>query len=269
MAGPRWLDSRSFCLTMASTPARSWCRARCRSTAVKTVILPSPGKACCGSVNCRVRSSGGSTQVKASRFDVLYRSRRGPSSVPLRSEMFCGIGGCNRSCDSGCLTVERQNISDRESVNTVRPAIALRAWQVLAALSMGSCRKATALAQGSGRGGGDAPNLSLANECATRHVGWIWCDDFEQDRLSRYFEYDSAGGSFVRAAVVGVGGSYGMRARFARAQVSAGALHLAMGEGPSGYFRAGGAGAALYREGDWRVCRRGRARGGGGGGARR
>ena len=151
-------------------------------------------------------------------------------------------------------------------MNTVRPAIALGAWQVLAALSMGSCRKATALAQGSGRGGGDAPNLSLANECATRHVGWIWCDDFEEDRLSRYFEYDSAGGSFVRAAGVGVGGSYGMRARFARAQVSAGALHLAMGKEPSSYFRTVDAGTALYREVYWRMYVRTQAGWVGGGG---
>src|ERR1051325_4995332 len=63
---------------------------------------------------------------------------------------------------------------------------------------------------------------SAVNECATPRVGWIWCDDFEEDRLRQYFEYDSAGGSFVRAAGVGRDGSFGMRARFARGQTSAG-----------------------------------------------
>src|SRR2546426_2583697 len=47
---------------------------------------------------------------------------------------------------------------------------------------------------------------SGAPECATPQPGWIWCDDFEQNRLSQYFEYDSAGGSFVRVTGVGVGG---------------------------------------------------------------
>src|SRR6266498_4072720 len=40
---------------------------------------------------------------------------------------------------------------------------------------------------------------SWASECAAPRAGWIWCDDFEQDRLSKYFEYDNAGGNFGRA----------------------------------------------------------------------
>src|SRR2546426_357725 len=48
-----------------------------------------------------------------------------------------------------------------------------------------------------------------APECATPQPGWIWGDDFEQNRLSQYFEYDSAGGGFVRGKGGGVGGAYG------------------------------------------------------------
>src|SRR5947209_5886031 len=59
---------------------------------------------------------------------------------------------------------------------------------------------------------------SAANECATPTPGWIWCDDFEQDRLSRYTFWDHPE-SFQRVAGVGVGGSYGMRARFAAGHV--------------------------------------------------
>src|SRR2546422_743640 len=87
---------------------------------------------------------------------------------------------------------------------------------------------------------------SGAPECATPQPGWIWCDDFEQNRLSQYFEYDSAGGSFVRVTGVGVGGSYGMRVRFAQGQVEAGSLHLAMGKVPDPYFRTVDAGAPLF-----------------------
>ncbi|HSG82883.1 MAG TPA: hypothetical protein VLC48_11565, partial [Gemmatimonadota bacterium] len=42
-------------------------------------------------------------------------------------------------------------------------------------------------------------------ECAAPDPAWIWCDDFESDRLDRYFEYSDAGGSFVRQTDVGVG----------------------------------------------------------------
>src|SRR5262245_33578943 len=33
-----------------------------------------------------------------------------------------------------------------------------------------------------------------ANECSKSGAGWIFCDDFEANRLSKYFEYDDAGG---------------------------------------------------------------------------
>src|SRR5437667_3442824 len=49
------------------------------------------------------------------------------------------------------------------------------------------------------------------NECASPPVGTIWCDDFEVDRLSSYFEHLSPT-TFARTAGVGAGGSYGMRA---------------------------------------------------------
>lgn len=93
----------------------------------------------------------------------------------------------------------------------------------------------------------------LVNECASPQPGWIWCDDFEQDRLHKYFEYDSASGSFMRAAGAGVDGSFGMRARFSRGQVSAGSLHLAIGKAPDAYFRPVDAGTAKYRDVYWRL----------------
>lgn len=119
-------------------------------------------------------------------------------------------------------------------------------------------------AQGTARSGGAAGNL--ARECDRPAPGWIWCDDFEQDRRSRYFEYDSAGGSFVRAASVGVEGSYAMRGRFAAAQVSAGSLKLAFGRTPGANFRPVGAETARYRDVYWRMYLRNEPGWSGGGG---
>ena len=93
-----------------------------------------------------------------------------------------------------------------------------------------------------------------ASECASPQPGWIWCDDFEQNRLASYFEYDSAGGAFVRAAGVGLNGSYGMRARWSTVgQVNAGSLHLAFGKTPQSYFRPVDAGTQVYRDIYWRI----------------
>jgi hypothetical protein len=95
----------------------------------------------------------------------------------------------------------------------------------------------------------------LATECAAPKPGWIWCDDFEQDRSSKYFEYDAAGGAFVRLAGVGNQGSYGMRARYTAGlvQTSTGSLKLAFGRTPQSTFRPVDAGTANYREIYWRV----------------
>jgi hypothetical protein len=90
-------------------------------------------------------------------------------------------------------------------------------------------------------------------ECSSPKPEWIWCDDFEKDRLASYFEYEAKDGSFVLLPGVGYGGSSGMRARFSRTgQVHAGSLKLAIGKTPGRYFRPVDAGTARYREIYWR-----------------
>ncbi len=111
-----------------------------------------------------------------------------------------------------------------------------------------------------------APGGALVNECASPEPGWIWCDDFDVDRLSSYFEHENPGGSFTRVNGVGNDGSYGMRAHWNAGQVSAGALHLAVGRTPQAYFRAADAGTADYRELYWRVYLRNQVGWTGGGG---
>jgi hypothetical protein len=94
---------------------------------------------------------------------------------------------------------------------------------------------------------------STTAECEGSPREWVWCDDFEADRLEQYFEYDAADGAFVRESNAGLGASRGMRVRFSEGQVSAGSLHLALGKTPQAYFRPVGDGAERYRELYWRV----------------
>lgn len=106
----------------------------------------------------------------------------------------------------------------------------------------------------------------LVNECLTANAAWIFCDDFDQNRLTRYFEVDNAGGRFARVDGVGNDGSFGMRGQFLAGSTSAGSLKLAFGRTPSSYFRPADAGTATYRDVYWRVYVRNQAGWQGGGG---
>ncbi len=90
-------------------------------------------------------------------------------------------------------------------------------------------------------------------ECAKPKAGWIWCDDFETDRLKQYFEYSKARGRFARTVGAGVDGSFGMRAQFLKGEIGAGFLHVAFGKTPQTYFRQVDAGTSNYRDIYWRV----------------
>ncbi len=109
---------------------------------------------------------------------------------------------------------------------------------------------------------------AFASECddwRAAHPDWIWCDDFETNRLASYFEYDNAGGRLTRTASVGINGSTGMKVIFPSGMVGAGSLHLAFGRTPSSYFRPVDAGTNDYRELYWRVYLRRQAGWSGGG----
>ncbi len=99
----------------------------------------------------------------------------------------------------------------------------------------------------------DSMPATAVSECASPRAGWIWCDDFEQDRMSRYFEYHDAGGRFVRKGGSGLKGSTGMRTRWNRGDREAGFLHLAFGKTPQAQFRPVDDGAKVYREVYWRM----------------
>ncbi len=100
---------------------------------------------------------------------------------------------------------------------------------------------------------GPVSNMPTVGECDRWQPAWIWCDDFEIDRLGAYFEYQSADGAFGREEGRGLDGSTGLTVRFKKGQVSAGAIHLAFGKVPQEYFRPVDDGATAYRELWWRV----------------
>lgn len=107
----------------------------------------------------------------------------------------------------------------------------------------------------------------LANECQQANPAWIFCDDFDVNRLDRYFEVDNAGGRFNRLAGAGNDGSFGMRGVYTTAQqTSSGSLKLAFGKTPGGYIRSIDAGTIKYREVYWRVYVRNQPGWTGGGG---
>jgi len=103
-----------------------------------------------------------------------------------------------------------------------------------------------------------------ANECAFPPAGTIWCDDFEIDRLSGYYEVGSPTppNTFARTAAAGVGGSYGMRAVYTPGTPDAGNLKLVFGDNPV----SNRACCNTYRELYWRAYLRNEVGWTGGGG---
>lgn len=145
--------------------------------------------------------------------------------------------------------------------------IVRKGWVVIAALAL-ACSAASEPAEGTPDDDDEEPPPPPASvaECSAPQPGWVFCDDFETDRLSRYFEYNSASGAFVRATGVGRENSVGMRARFNAGQVGAGELHLALGKTPQAYMKPADARTAVYRQLYWRFYLRNQAGWTGGGG---
>jgi hypothetical protein len=108
-----------------------------------------------------------------------------------------------------------------------------------------------------------ASPYSRADECPanwkTLRPEWIWCDDFETDKVAGYFDRT---GPFLRTAGAGLNGSYGMRATWGSGTVDAGSLKLAIGLTPPGSGIAPPAGvdsATRFREVYYRVYLRSEA----------
>jgi hypothetical protein len=105
------------------------------------------------------------------------------------------------------------------------------------------------------------PAQVTINECATPKPAWIWCDDFEVDRLRQYGEVGYAGGRFGRFANVGRDGSAAMKGTYnpdrSLGDGSAGWMEVNFGRIPRGppsmgYAKPVDAGTADYRQIYWR-----------------
>lgn len=80
----------------------------------------------------------------------------------------------------------------------------------------------------------------LVDECEANKTDWLFCDDFEQDRMNQYFERTNRD-QFYRTGDVGLGGSSGMKAEFRQAdgeQYDTGAIKVAIGRTPDAYLRS-------------------------------
>jgi hypothetical protein len=92
-------------------------------------------------------------------------------------------------------------------------------------------------------------------ECATPKAAWIWCDDFEVDRLQQYAQVANAAGNFGRIAGIGREQSIGIRSTFNPAIQNGGWLEVTFGRTPPvSFFRKPvDAGTAKYRQIYWRI----------------
>jgi len=90
--------------------------------------------------------------------------------------------------------------------------------------------------------------LGLVNECNSPESDWIWCDDFEIDRSSDYFE-----GKTDRQPSLGVNSSVAAAFHFKKNSQGAGGIQIAFGRTPSDYIRAVDDGTKNYRDVYWRM----------------
>ena len=117
----------------------------------------------------------------------------------------------------------------------------------------GACaQSATLSAPAVARGATAGGRAGTAHECALPKPAWLWCDDFDTDRLAQYFEYSPGEAAFVRAPGEGRGGSYAMAAHYNPTRSDAGSLKVAFGKVPDRYFRPVDSGTTAYRDVYWR-----------------
>ena len=140
----------------------------------------------------------------------------------------CQGAGC--SSFAQIATPSSTSYSDTGVQESTSYSYRVRATDAAGNLS-GYSTSATATTPASGGGGGSG------NECPsnwkTLHPEWIWCDDFETDKISSYFDNDSPV-LMVRTAGAGYQGSYGRVATWNSGTINAGSLKLSFGLVPSG-----------------------------------
>jgi hypothetical protein len=110
-------------------------------------------------------------------------------------------------------------------------------------------------ARGGGLEGSSSVTVTLppaaAGPCGEPRPTWIWCDDFELDRLASYSPADTHADVMSRAWGFGAGNSWGLRVRFAPGQVYGGLLRVGFGRTPP-FVNPVDSGTGGYRDIYWR-----------------
>ncbi len=158
--------------------------------------------------------------------------------------------GRERRCGERAHRVARHRAARVSSAGLYTAPSTAGSYKVIATRE-GDVIADTAVVTVSGSGTG---TTSLANECSRARPEWIWCDDFDTDRLARYFEYGKAGGRFTR--VRGRGQRRLLRHEGGLHHGGTDLVRLAasrLRQTPQAYFRPVDAGTANYREVYWRI----------------
>lgn len=195
--------------------------------------------------------SGGTTPPPPAGKLLVELTPATVTLAPGASHQFSAIGRYQGGSTVSLLIDWRATGGTVSTTGLYKAPTAAGTYRVIAQRRGDSPADTAVVTVGSGGGSG----AGLVGECQRARAEWIWCDDFEQDRLSRYFEVQQRStGRFTRQNGVGNGGSYGMRSIYnTTPQSSAGSLMLAFGRTPQAYFRPVDAGTRNYREVYFRV----------------
>jgi hypothetical protein len=230
----------------------SFSPASCSPSCSSTLTINTGGSTPAGSSTTTVTATGGGvTRTTTFSLTVSLPTVATPTISPNGGSFTGSVSVTLQTATVGASIYYTTNGSTPTQSSTLYTgAMTLTGSTVLNAIAFKSGSNASAQA---GATFTLSATSSLTNECSNPQAEWIWCDDFETNRLGSYFEYDNSGGDFVPMSGLGVNGSSGMRVIYRPGQSGAGNLKLAFGSTPSSYFRAVDAGTAKYREVYWRM----------------
>jgi hypothetical protein len=242
----RELEERNFIFSLSEFSVINL-----KKVSIVPVYISGSGKESIGSVADSYEFGKGRIEIPE---DCVVKNACGTCG-PVPTEICDGEdNNCNEETDEG-LTAPLASKQDGVCAGSVKVCAGTSGWQepdytliTYYEVSEVTCDNKDNDCNGETDEGGVCDGL--ANECDNPQQGWIWCDDFETDRLSSYFERSS---SLVRTPGIGVEGSTGIKATFDEGQVQAGSLKLAFGRTPQSYFSPVDSGTSDYRDIYWRM----------------
>ena len=227
--------------------------ASCSPTCSSTLTITTTGSTPAGSPSITVTGTGGGlTRTTTFGLTVSLPTVATPTISPNGGSFTGSVSVTLQTPTAGASIYYTTNgTTPTQSSTLYTGPISLMSSAVLSAIAFKTGANPSGMASATFTASSGISTLT--NECSNPQAAWIWCDDFETNQLSSYFEYDNSGGDFVPMSGLGVNGSTGMRVIYHPGQASAGSIKLAFGSTPSSYFKAVDAGTANYREIYWRI----------------